>query len=138
MFKKFNFKLNQFKNWYKLNSIKKVISTSFTAIAAIGIITLGGILYLRYIESTEKIISKNNILFIDQVNRNLDNYLRNMMKISNAGYYQVIKKTNFSTDDISEELNLLYEANKDSLVSIGVFSEYGQVIAAQPLTQVII
>lgn len=136
MFKKFNFKLNQFKKWYKLNSIKKVISTSFTAIAAIGIITLGGILYLRYVESTEKIISKNNILFIDQVNQNLDNYLRNMMKISNAVYYQVIKKTNFSTDDISEELNLLYEANKDSLVSIGVFSEYGQVIAAQPLTQV--
>lgn len=95
MFKKFNFKLNQFKNWYKLNSIKKVISTSFTAIAAIGIITLGGILYLRYIESTEKIISKNNILFIDQVNQNLDNYLRNMMKISNAGYYQVIKRLTF-------------------------------------------
>ena len=40
MFKKFNFKLNQFKKWYKLNSIKKVISTSFTAIAAIGIICL--------------------------------------------------------------------------------------------------
>lgn len=136
MFKKFNLKLRQLKQWYKLNSIKKVISTSFTAIAAIGIITLGGVLYLRYIESTEKIISKNNILFIEQVNQNLDNYLRNMMKISNAVYYQVIKKTNFSTDDISEELNLLYEANKDSLVSIGIFSEYGQVIAAQPLTQV--
>lgn len=136
MFKKFKLKIDKFKKWYKLNSIKKVISTSFTAIAAIGILTLGIILYLRYVESTEKIISKNNILFIDQVNQNLDNYLRNMMKISNAVYYQVIKKTNFSTDDISEELNLLYEANKDSLVSIGIFSEYGQVIAAQPLTQV--
>ena len=129
-------KLNELKQWYKLNSIKKVISTSFTAIAAIGILTLGGILYLRYVESTEEVISKNNILFIDQVNQSLDNYLRNMMKVSNAVYYQVIKKANFSTDDISGELNLLYEANKDSLVSIAVFSKYGQVIAAQPLTQV--
>ena len=136
MIRKIGLRLRQLKKWYMINSIKKIISSAFTIIAAIGILTVGGTLYLRYIESTEKIIDKNNILFIDQVNQNLDNYLRNMMKISNAVYYQVIKKANFSTDDISEELNLLYEANKDSLVSICIFSEYGQVLAAQPLTQV--
>ncbi|MEN8077983.1 sensor histidine kinase [Clostridioides difficile] len=136
MIRKIGLRLRQLKKLYMINSIKKIISSAFTIIAAIGILTVGGTLYLRYIESTEKIIDKNNILFIDQVNQNLDNYLRNMMKISNAVYYQVIKKANFSTDDISEELNLLYEANKDSLVSICIFSEYGQVLAAQPLTQV--
>ena len=136
MIRKISLRLRQLKKWYMINSIKKIISSVFTIIAAIGILTVGGTLYLRYIESTENIIDKNNILFIDQVNQNLDNYLRSMMKISNAVYYQVIKKANFSTDDISEELNLLYEANKDSLVSICIFSEYGQVLAAQPLTQV--
>lgn len=130
------FNKSKLRNWYMLNSIKKVISTTFTIISAIGILTVGVVLYLRYIDTTEKIIEKNNILLVDQVNQNLDDYLRNMMKVSNTVYYQIIKKCNFSTDDISNELNLLYEANKDTLVSIGIFSEYGQVLAAQPLTQV--
>ena len=124
------------KMWYKLNSMKKVIVVSFTTIAALGMLIIGGILYLRFVQTTTNMVMDNNIALIDQVNLNLDNYLRNMMKISNTVYYKVIKDTNFSEDDISDELNLLYEANKDSLVSIGVFSEYGQVLEAQPLTEV--
>lgn len=128
--------LDKIKSWYKFNSIKRVISISFTVIAAIGMLLVGSILSLKYVESTERIVQNNNILLIEQVNQNLDSYLRNMMKISNTVYYKVIKKTNFSTDDISNELNLLYEANRDLLVSLSIFSQYGQVIAAEPLTQV--
>lgn len=128
--------LYKLKMWYKLNSMKKVISISFTVIAALGMIIVGSTLYLRFVQVTEKNVANNNIVLIEQVNLNLDNYLRNMMKISNTVYYKIIKKTNFSTDNISNELSLLYEANKDTLVSIGVFSEYGQVLAAEPLTQV--
>lgn len=129
-------KMIELKNWYKLNSMKRVISISFTIIAAMGMLIVGAILSFKFIKSTEKIVSNNNILLIEQVNQNLDSYLRNMMKISNAAYYNVIKNTNFSIEDISEELNLLYETNKDSLVSISVFSQYGQVLAAEPVTHV--
>ena len=62
MIRKISLRLRQLKKWYMINSIKKIISSVFTIIAAIGILTVGGTLYLRYIESTENIIDKNNIL----------------------------------------------------------------------------
>ena len=136
MIKSISKNILRLKMWYKLNSMKKVIAISFTTIAALGVLIVGGILYMRFVQSTSRIVTENNIALIDQVNLNLDNYLRNMMKVSNTVYYKVIKDTNFSEDDISDELSLLYEANKDSLVSIGVFSQYGQVLEAQPLMEV--
>lgn len=97
---------------------------------------VGGTLYLRFIHSTEEMVSKNNVLMLEQVNLNLDSYLRSMMKISNTTYYSVIKKNDFSKNNVNKELNLLYESNKDSLVSICIFSEYGQVVSASPVAQV--
>ena len=47
-------------------------------------------------------------------------------------YYNVIKKVDLQSDDIGQELNLLYEVNKDSLVSIACFSQEGELIGAAP------
>ena len=96
---------------------------------------VGGALYLRFINSTESMVSENNKSMLEQVNLNLDSYLRNMMKVSDATYYNVIKKKDLSTDSINKEMDLLYETNKDSLISICVFSEDGEVVAASPVGQ---
>ena len=48
-------------------------------------------------------------------------------------YYNVIKKVDMTEDDISQELNLLYEANKDNLVSIACFSGEGELLGAAPV-----
>ena len=136
MFKLINEKLQELDKWYKKNSMQRMISISFTIIAVTGMIMVGGTLYLRFIHSTEEMVSKNNVLMLEQVNLNLDSYLRSMMKISNTTYYSVIKKNDFSKNNVNKELNLLYESNKDSLVSICIFSEYGQVVSASPVAQV--
>lgn len=116
-------------------SIQHIISVSFTVIAVIGMVIVGGTLYLRYINYTEDMVSENNKAMLDQVNLNLDNYLRNMMKVSDTTYYNVIKKKDLATDNIDNEMDLLYEANKDSLISISVFSQDGEVVAASPVGQ---
>lgn len=116
-------------------SIQHIISVSFTVIAVIGMVIVGGTLYLRYINYTEDMVSENNKAMLDQVNLNLDNYLRNMMKVSDTTYYNVIKKKDLETDNIDNEMDLLYEANKDSLISISVFSQNGEVVAASPVGQ---
>lgn len=113
-------------------SIQRIISISFTVIAVMGMLMVGSALYLRFINSTESMISENNKNMIDQVNLNLDSYLRDMRKVSDATYYNVIKKKDLATDNINKELDLLYETNKDSLISICVFSQEGQVVAASP------
>lgn len=116
-------------------SIQHIISISFTVIAVMGMFMVGGALYLRFINSTESIVSENNKSMLEQVNLNLDSYLRNMMKVSDATYYNVIKKKDLSTDSINKEMDLLYETNKDLLISICVFSEYGEVVSASPVGQ---
>ena len=136
MLKLINEKLQELDKWYKKNSMQRMISISFTIIAVTGMIMVGGTLYLRFIHSKEEMVSKNNVLMLEQVNLNLDSYLRSMMKISNTTYYSVIKKNDFSKNNVNKELNLLYESNKDSLVSICIFSEYGQVVSASPVAQV--
>ncbi len=119
----------------KNSSIQHIISISFTVIAVMGMITVGGTLYLRFIKSTEYMVSENNKFMLEQVNLNLDSYLRNMMKVSDATYYSVIKKKDLAIDSIDKEMDLLYETNKDSLISICVFSEHGEVVAASPVGQ---
>lgn len=112
-----------------------MISISFTAIAIIGIVTVGTSLYLRFTKATEYMIEEDNRAMLEQVNLNLDSYLRNMMKVSDAMYYKVIKNADLSTTNISKEMDLLYEANKDLLISICLFSDYGEVIESSPIAQ---
>lgn len=130
-------RLNSLKlnNFYKNKSIKYIISISFTIIAVAGMIALGQVLYIKFVNINESIISKNNKSIVNQVNLNLDSYLRNIMKISDGVYYNIIKKSNLSSDNISRDMELIYDTNKDFLVSITLFSEYGEVIAGYPMKE---
>ncbi|MDU5110654.1 MAG: sensor histidine kinase [Clostridium sp.] len=130
-----NFIRDKLKEYYKKASIQYIISISFTIVAVAGMIVVGGALYLRFLNSTEEVVSKNNQTIIEQVNLNLDSYLRNMMKISDTIYYRAIKKTDMAVENIKKEMDLIYEANKDNLISITLFSEYGEIIDSYPLQQ---
>ena len=129
-FSKFNLR-----NKYKNKSIQYIISISFTIIAVVGMIAFGQVLYVKFIKINENLTSKNNQAIVNQVNINLDSYLRNVMKISDGIYYNVIKKSDFATDDINKEMKLIYETNKDFLASIALFSNYGEVVEGYPLKE---
>ncbi|TQI67916.1 sensor histidine kinase [Clostridium sp. KNHs216] len=116
-------------------SLQFTISITFTAVSVVGMLIVGGSLSMRFISSSEEMVSDDSTRMVDQVNLNLDNYLRNMMRISDSMYYRVIKNADLATDNISNDMSLLYETNRDLLISIGVFSNSGEVIAAEPLTQ---
>ena len=118
---------------FKNASIQHMISISFTVIAVMGMLMVGSALYLRFTNSTQSMVSENNKSMLEQVNLNLDSYLRSMMKVSDATYYNVIKKKDLATDSINKEMDLLYETNKDSLISICVFSQNGEVVSASPV-----
>lgn len=128
-------KIQKFIKKCRDTSIQHIISVSFTVISVIGMVVVGGSLYFRFINSTEFMVSENNKAMLEQVNLNLDNYLRNMMKVSDTTYYSVIKKKDLATESINKEMDLLYETNKDSLISICVFSDKGEVISASPVGQ---
>lgn len=125
-----DFKLNRL---YKDKGIQYIISISFTVIAIAGMITLGQVLYRKFVNINEEIVSDNNKDIVNQVNLNLDRYLRSVMKISDSIYYNVIKKKDLSVDEIKSEIQLIYETNKDFIASITLFSKYGEVIEGYPL-----
>ena len=114
-------------------SFRFMISMSFTFVALTGMILITAVLLNRYERTLERQVLADSQKLIGQVEINLNTYLRSMMRSSDAVYYNVIKKVDFDKDDISRELSLLYEANKDNLVSIACFTRDGELLGAAPV-----
>lgn len=129
--------LGPFRRWwqefYRRSSIQGILSLSFTAVAVVGMIFMGLALFFRFSANTNAQMAENSQRVLAQVNLNLDMYLRRMMRLSDTAYYSVIKDADLAEEDLSEALDLLYENNRDALVSIALFSEEGDLIASAPL-----
>ena len=117
---------------YRRSSIQLILSLTFTAAAVAGMVFLGMSLFLRFSSATNTQMAQTSQRILSQVNLNLDAYLRGMMRVSDAAYYQVIKDTDLGKEALSQELELLYQSNRDHLVSIAVFTEEGRLEAAAP------
>ena len=122
------------KDEYKKRSLQWTISLSFTLIAIISIVFMAIAFYTRSINTLRNNTIKQNEQIVDQVSWNLNSYLRNMMRISDTMCYSVIKNRNLTNERISEEMNLLYESNRDNLTSIVCATGDGAVIAASPVS----
>ncbi|WP_099469762.1 sensor histidine kinase [Konateibacter massiliensis] len=130
-------KINQFirriTKTYQRRSIQFTVSISFTAIAIISMGFVGLTLYEKYTENSIELVNQKNKQLIDQAGLNLDTYIRNMMNISDTMYYSVIKGKDLGYEDMNKEMALLYEANKNNLISIACFDNMGKLIAASPI-----
>ena len=76
---------------YRRMSIQMVLSLSFTAVAAAGILLMGVSLIWRFSTASEELVAENSQRVLAQANLNLDSYLRRMMRISDTVYYRSIK-----------------------------------------------
>ena len=118
---------------YRKMSIQMVISLSFTAVAVVGMLFMGGSLYLWMSGTASAMVEESSQKVLAQVNLNLDSYLRRMMRVSDAMYYRVIKNTDLATGSLQQGMDLLYEENRDALVSIALFDGQGRLVQATPL-----
>ena len=125
----------RWKERYHRSSIQMILSLFFTAVAVVGMVFLGLTLFLRFSASNNALLAENSQRVLSQVNLNLDARLREMMRFSDAAYYQVIKDADLAEEDIARDLELLYYTSRESLVSIAVFSDSGALIAAAPLAE---
>ena len=76
---------------------------------------------------------ENSRQLLEQTAINLEDYLRSMRRISDAMYYSVIKDKDLEQEGMDEEMTLLYEANKDNLVSIACYTYDGELVEATPV-----
>ena len=114
--------------------IQMIISLSFTAVAVLGMLFIGMSLFLRFSVATGELATDSGQRVLGQVNLNLDSYLRRMMRISDTVYYRLIKNTDLSEGSLDGGLDLLYEENLDSVVSIAVFDKEGNLVSGAPLS----
>lgn len=114
-------------------SIQVTISISFTVVALVCMLAMGIALYQRFAVRSEKMLTESTQLTLDQTVINLEDYLRSMRRMSDAIYYNVIKDQDISKETPVYQMNLLYEAHKDYLISLALYSDKGQLICASPV-----
>ena len=69
---------------------------------------LGVTLYNRFVNRMEDMTIESSEQLLNQTAINLETYLRNMRRISDAMYYSVIKDKDLAVDSVDEQMNLLY------------------------------
>lgn len=124
--------------FFQDKSLQFVLTLTFTAVAITVTIGVAIGFATQYRRSAEALVADNNKNVVDQVNINLDNYLHNMIRLSNTMYYSVIKNSDFdqeTSQEITEKMRPLYELNDTSLVNLAIFSETGRVLASLPLAE---
>ena len=117
----------------KSQSMQMTISLSFTILSVCCMCFLGLMLYQQFNRKAENLTVENSRQLLNQTAINLEDYLRNMRRISDSMYYTVIKNTDFGNDTMDDSMNLLYEANKDKLISIACYTNDGRLVAASPV-----
>ncbi len=124
--------ITRWQDFYHRSSIQLILSLSFTAVSVIGMIFLGLTLLIRFYATSNQQVAQSNQRILSQVNLNLNDYLSRMMQISDTLYYEVVKNTDLTDPYIDDAMDLLYQSSRDTVVSISVFTESGELVSAVP------
>lgn len=114
-------------------SIRFTILVSFSIVSAVCTTVLGVGLYRLFVQRSEEILIESTEQVLNQTSANLEDYLRNMRRIADAMYYAVIKDKDIGTESIDDEMDLLYEANRDGLISFALYRKDGTLLSAAPI-----
>lgn len=130
-------KSEKIKNLKKLkpDGIQSTIMVVFSIISVSIMLLTGIVMYIRFSNLSRQEMIKSTQKLMEQSKESMEEYLVSMRQISDAAYYSVIKERDFSTqtEEIQRGMQLLYEANKDSLRSIAIYNDFGSLIAAEPV-----
>lgn len=115
--------------------MQSTIMITFSVISISIMLLLGSVMYIRFSALSRQEIIQSTKKLMEQTEEGLEDYLVSMRQISDALYYNVIKESDFSSQnkEIQNGMNLLYEANRDNLRSIAIYNDYGSLMAAEPI-----
>ena len=117
---------------YRSLSIQGLMLISFTIVSTLIVAVLSIIFYQFFDYQSNKTITKATEQVMYQTTNNLEDYLQQMRQLSDTLYYSCVKEIDLSVDTCEKEMSMLYEANKDKLISFALFSQDGKLLAASP------
>ena len=117
---------------FSRGTIRYAMFASFTVSALLAILLTGVTLYARFSTQLDDTIEGENQMLVEQVNQSLDTYLRDMIRLSDSIYYNVVKNTDLDEHSVSEEMRLLYNTYSDYVENMVLFTGDGEVVATAP------
>ncbi len=126
----------KFRGFFDNLGIRNSIFIYYSLTAILAIVIIGVSLYLRLTGTFSQAIIEENIGVVNQLNRSVGAYLRNIMNLSNSLSYGVIKNMDLDYEEIGDEFYLLYDNNKDFVEDIALFSGSGDLLEVFPASRV--
>lgn len=120
-----------FINSFRMRSIQFVITASFMLITILAMSFVGVTIYKKTSSLAEQTAFINTRQVINQVNQNLDYYMRSMMDISNYLDEIIYYNEDMPNNKLNEKMNVILDSRKD-LVTLAVFSNEGELVAGVP------
>ena len=110
------------KRLFENYGIRRMIFLYFTAaeivFASLVVLSLYQRMQAQYISS----VTEEAEIIVDQTASAVESYLQRMMKLSDSLYYGVIKNADLKDPVTAEKAAVLYDAEKELVANIGVFS----------------
>lgn len=116
--------------------IQSSIFIYYTFTAVLAIVIIGVSLYIRLIGTFSQAIIEENSGLVNQLNRSVGIYVKNIINLSNSLSYGVIKNTDLDEEEIGDKFYLLYDNNKDVIEDIALFSGEGELMEVFPASRV--
>lgn len=116
---------------FKVSSIQSIITLSSTAVTILSMVFVSIALYSMFSDNAEKNAAASTQQIMDQVNLNLNSYLKGMMEISDLIRSNLNSETYHNRDDLANLLNVTSKIRKD-IVTMAVYSNDGELILSNP------
>ncbi|MCR5770796.1 MAG: sensor histidine kinase [Butyrivibrio sp.] len=123
---------NELKKKFGSRNIQILLLTSYTIVSVLSMSLLGAVLYRSFASISRSVATDNARTILSSSCEMLEDYLKKMRQLSDAFYYTSIQTSDIHVDAIGSQMNLLYESNKDYLVSMALFESNGRQIGAAP------
>ncbi|WP_373457762.1 sensor histidine kinase [Paenibacillus wynnii] len=117
----------------KLRSIQFLITVTFTTVAVLVAVIVSFMLYNKFAKTAEDNANLNMQQIIEQVNYNLELYVKGMRNIYEKAEEQISQTSSIDTPLLKERLSTLRETRED-LVSVALFTPQGKLVLDVPST----
>ncbi|MCL6602312.1 MAG: sensor histidine kinase [Paenibacillus sp.] len=117
----------------KLRSIQFIITVTFISIAVLVAVIVSFMLYNKFAKTAESNANLNMQQIIEQVNYNLELYVKGMRNIYEKAEEQISQTSSVDTPLLKERLSTLLETRED-LVSVALFTPQGKLVLDVPGT----
>lgn len=128
-------KFQKYMRRWKPEGMQSTVTRAFSLISVSIMLTLGIVMYMKFSSLSQREMIQDTETLVDQTRQRLEEYLAAMRQISDTVYNNVIGENDLSFQEskIQRGMNIVYEANRNHLRSIAVYSESGNLMAAEPV-----